>query len=637
MNVARRFRGIAAIGLFLTIVSTATAEYSGGTGEPNDPYQIATAADLIALGETPEDYDKHFVMTADIDLDPNLPGRKAFDKAVIATDWPGFTGVFDGNGHTISKLTVRGEGHLGLFGALGSGAEVKNLGVVDVNVTSLAWGTGGVVGLNYAGSVTQCFSTGVVSGDGRDVGGLVGGNAGDVTQCYSISKVRGKGAVGGLVGSNLISFGWGTSWGAGTICNCYSAGMVDGNEYVGGLVGVNIWGGGDFPVFEGMVAACFWDTQTSRQANSAGGTGLTTSQMQDSQTYLDARWDFVGETKNGTHEIWEMPERSGYPVLAVLNGYKPPQLQGLGTSENPYLIHNALELGSMIHHSSSAHYRLASSVDLSGVHWGVAVIPRFGGTFDGNNLTVSHLTIQGNGYLGLFGQLDSSGEVKDLGVVEVNITSPDNITGESYCVGGLVGLSYGAISKGYSTGTVHGGPTGGMLGGLVGCNSSWYSKAGVVTRCYSTASIRGGTRVGGLVGCNTGAVTECHSTGPVSGTGDCVGGLAGENWNGSVIHCYSAGLVSGTFNVGGLVGSGYPEKVTACFWDTQASGQTTSDGGTGKTTPEMQVETTFAEAGWDFINETANGTEDIWWINEGKDYPHLWWEAHDRLLIIDDG
>ena len=55
-------------------------------GQPNDPYQIATAADLIALGERPEDYGKHFLLTADIDLDPNLPGRKVFDRAVIAPD-----------------------------------------------------------------------------------------------------------------------------------------------------------------------------------------------------------------------------------------------------------------------------------------------------------------------------------------------------------------------------------------------------------------------------------------------------------------------------------------------------------------------------------------------------------------------
>ncbi|HNS19736.1 MAG TPA: hypothetical protein PKH24_04515 [Sedimentisphaerales bacterium] len=120
------------------IALTANAKYSGGTGEPNDPYQIATAADLIALGETPEDYDKHFLLTADIDLDPNLPGHKVFDKAVIAPDidpvtsgfqGTAFTGVFDGNGHTILCLTITGKDYLGLFGQLGSAGSVSNLGL----------------------------------------------------------------------------------------------------------------------------------------------------------------------------------------------------------------------------------------------------------------------------------------------------------------------------------------------------------------------------------------------------------------------------------------------------------------------------------------------------------------------------
>jgi hypothetical protein len=84
----------------------AYAKYSGGTGEPNDPYKIATAEDLMLLGETPVDYDRHFILTADIDLDPNLPGRKLFDKAVIAPDindvmggfqGTAFNGVFDGD------------------------------------------------------------------------------------------------------------------------------------------------------------------------------------------------------------------------------------------------------------------------------------------------------------------------------------------------------------------------------------------------------------------------------------------------------------------------------------------------------------------------------------------------------------
>jgi hypothetical protein len=65
------------------------------------------------------------------------------------------------------------------------------------------------------------------------------------------------------------------------------------------------------------------------------------------------------------------------------------------------------------------------------------------------------------------------------------------------------------------------------------------------------------------------------------------------------------------------------------FWDTQTSGQTSSWGGTGKTTAEMQTAKTFLDVGWDFVGETANGPNDIWKIAEGLDYPRLWWESQD--------
>jgi hypothetical protein len=103
----------------------AQAKYSGGSGTADDPYQITTAADLLLLGDSPEDYDKHFILTADIDLDPNFPGRKVFDKAVVALDTDAarsgfqgtaFTGVFDGNAHTISHLTIAGDRYVGLVG-----------------------------------------------------------------------------------------------------------------------------------------------------------------------------------------------------------------------------------------------------------------------------------------------------------------------------------------------------------------------------------------------------------------------------------------------------------------------------------------------------------------------------------------
>ncbi len=120
---------------------------------------------------------------------------------------------------------------------------------------------------------------------------------------------------------------------------------------------------------------------------------------------------------------------------------------------------------------------------------------------------------------------------------------------------------------------------------------------GTVTNCYSTGMIRGDSYVGGLVGWNHGAVTQCYSNGAVNGYCG-IGGLVGVDW--------------------GSVGSS--------FWDMEASGKTTSGGGTDKTTVEMQIAGTFLEAGWDFIDETENGTEDIWTICEWTNYPRFVWQ-----------
>ncbi len=112
-----------------------------------------------------------------------------------------------------------------------------------------------------------------------------------------------------------------------------------------------------------------------------------------------------------------------------------------------------------------------------------------------------------------------------------------------------------------------------------------------------------------------------------------VGGLVGVSTD-PVVQCYSTGLVSGNRIVGGLVGRDCYKEVESCFWDIQNSQQDRGEGYheqslegiIGKTTAEMQTAGTFLEAGWDFVNETDNGTEDIWWILEGQDYPRLWWE-----------
>lgn len=95
---------------------------------------------------------------------------------------------------------------------------------------------------------------------------------------------------------------------------------------------------------------------------------------------------------------------------------------------------------------------------------------------------------------------------------------------------------------------------------------------------------------------------------------------------GAISNCYSTTAIRAGAQNGGLLGADWGGEVRDCFWDIEASGRATSHGGMGKTTAQMQIADTFLEAGWDVVDESANGTEDIWWILEGRDYPRLWWE-----------
>jgi hypothetical protein len=126
-----------------------------------------------------------------------------------------------------------------------------------------------------------------------------------------------------------------------------------------------------------------------------------------------------------------------------------------------------------------------------------------------------------------------------------------------------------------------------------------------------------------------GTIKNCYSESWAIGD-DTVGGLVGFN-AGMVAYCYSSGFVSGIVSVGGLVGfTWYHALSDACvvgsFWDVQTSANMRSAGGTRLWTAKMHVASTYLDAGWDFVDETDNGTEDLWWIVEGQDYPRLSWQ-----------
>ena len=157
------------------LVTSASAQYGGGTGEPNDPHLIYTAEQMNAIGANPNDWDKHFKLMADVDL--RTLGGARFN--IIGNDYKNpFTGVFDGNGHVISHLTISREAFVGVFGRLLSGSEVKDLKLVDVSIAGSKY-VAGLVGLNE-GDIVRCSSAGMVNGKWDMIGGLVGMNNGAV-------------------------------------------------------------------------------------------------------------------------------------------------------------------------------------------------------------------------------------------------------------------------------------------------------------------------------------------------------------------------------------------------------------------------------------------------------------------------
>jgi filamentous hemagglutinin family protein len=160
--------------------------------------------------------------------------------ATSVTDWApigqsngrsGFTGAFEGLGHTISNLSVSVPEFAGLFGIM-SGS-VSDIGVIDSSIAATVSGTAGAVASwNNGGLIADSYATGHVdAGFSGEGGGLVGDNRGTLVDVFAMSAVTGGNTIAGLAGANQ----------GGTISNAFAVGSVtaDGsyNQSIGGLVG----------------------------------------------------------------------------------------------------------------------------------------------------------------------------------------------------------------------------------------------------------------------------------------------------------------------------------------------------------------------------------------------------------------
>ncbi len=207
----------------------------------------------------------------------------------------------------------------------------------------------------------------------------------------------------------------------------------------------------------------------------------------------------------------------------------------------------------------------------------------------------------------------------------INCHSSGTITG-TYNIGGLVGKNQNEsyIDSCYSSANVSN-QINTLRGGFVGKNDN-----ATIKNSFCTGNVQGDNTVGGFVGqnYNSGIIENCYSFGNAEGSSK-IGGFCGYNSNSSIANCYSIGNITGTSDTGGFVGKiNAGSSTSQCFWNTDSSSQSISPAGIGKTTSQMKNMCTFFdgnEANWDFINETQNGTDDIWGMNasENNGYPFL--------------
>jgi len=252
---------------------------------------------------------KYFEQTADIDLGGNDASGNYYNSGngwvPIGTSSNGFSGYYDGKGFEITGLFINRSGtdDVGLFG-YGTQDTLVNMVLIDVDVTGQDK-TGALIGRNTnTVKIPNSYATGKVTG-ATSVGGLVGqiDTGALIDSSFSSTSVTGTTNTGGVIGFSTNGV---------TATHNYSVGAVLGSSNVGGFVG-SATGSNTY-------TNSYWNTETSGQASSALGTGLSTAQMKAQSNF--SGWDFTN--------TWGIIEGFSFPYLQDVGSYRigGPEISG---------------------------------------------------------------------------------------------------------------------------------------------------------------------------------------------------------------------------------------------------------------------------------------------------------------------
>jgi hypothetical protein len=545
----------------------------------------------------------NYALGANIDASPTSTWNAGAGFVPVGNSNTSFNGNFDGLGHTITGLTINrpDEDYVGLFGLdvalFGSGGSIRNIGMVAGRVTGNDI-VGGLVGYN-GGTINNAYATGNVKGN-NSVGGLVGSNDhGIINNAYATGSVTGNNSVGGLVGNN---FTYNVNTG-GIINNAYATGSVTGNDEVGGLVGGNgglinnayatgsVTGNDDVGglVGNGGIINNAYATGSVTGNDAVGGlvgrkgtiindsyaTGNVTGNSDVGGLFGWSLFDFSSNyyNSNSHYNIDKVLINGSHFV--TLGGLYNAQYQDwmshnktlnisnyattlpLDTASGYYGINNLQSLRDLLGFADNPNYkfRLNTNIDLASTSG--FFIPVLAGEFDGAGHILSNFTLNQpfNSNIGFFGVL-----VRTIGTVSspfafgsilapktsINVSQPLININLSQPIVDNINILFGTVVT--------------------------YTTASIKNLGLSNITITGNSEVGGLVGRNTGNISNSYATGKVSGIYD-VGGLVGINtrisegggifnpklvfYGGEINNAYANGSVSGSYGVGGLLGTNF--------------------------------------------------------------------------------
>lgn len=558
---------------------TTASGFAGGTGMENDPWRIENAEQLAYLAQQVNngtDYEgNHFLLFSDLDLSGN-------EWMPIGTDSNPFWGGFDGGGHTITGMTITGDGdYVGLFGEChnftaassyiksvtvkranisghshvgaiaGEGANISDCYSIE-NTICAAWCVGGICG-SLTGNISGCYNSSSVSGNSI-AGGIMGsasyeGNVGNgvVQYCYNIGAVTVRqqdSSVGGITGASAHRY---------NISNCLNCGKITGNgKNVGGIAGSTESN------YINFIGNCYYNSDLNNAGVGEGASDkvipLTTSQLCGAlPDGLDSTIWKEGSVDTSTAKATQ--GRFGTATGTYINLTKVADIKETKTAPVPVynyvttngddwdtytLITTAEEFAAIGQDRDetkwSANYVLGNDIDVSGVQLSSIGDPGtpYTGKFSGDGHTISHvdMTKENDVYSpGLFAQIGyTQNQLSESG--KVMLLAANGVIASNTEAGGICGnLSVGEIYGCSFTGTVKGTEAGGISG-----NAGQYTK---ISQCFFAGDVQGKYNAAGICGYSPFRVID---------------------------HCISIAAVTSDEHCAGIVNSGY-YGTTNCYFN----------------------------------------------------------------------